>query len=424
MREDFLHYIWSTQQFNLHGLKTVCNKDLSIISSGKYTTEAGADFQNAHIYLDKLHWYGHIEIHTKSSEWYNHNHHTDPKYNNVILHVVWEYDVDIFVPHNVIIPTLELKSLVNKQLNEAYMNLKITKNWILCESSIHQIPTEIIDDWKKKLILERLHNKSKEIQQLLHQTNNNWEAVLFYTLAKNFGLNTNGIAFLEIVKNIGFAIFRKEITDLENIEALLFGMGGLLEGNFEDTYALNLKQRWEYLQAKYQINPTKKSELVFFQHRPDNFPTIRLAQIAMLLYTKPYLFDDFIKTTKLTEFYSLLDLNVSPYWKKHYIFDKKGTEKNKKLSKNFIDLLLINTIIPFKYTFDQFLEKDTADDMIALLSSIKSEKNATIDRFDNLGILSENAFDSQSLLHLKKEYCNPKRCLDCQIGRYLLENPL
>lgn len=422
MKEDFLHYIWSTKKFNYFSLKTVCNKELSIINSGSYTTEAGADFQNAHIYLDQLHWYGNVEIHTKSSEWYNHNHHTDFRYNNVILHVVWEHDIDIFTPNNVIIPTLELKSYIDEQVNEAYMNLNTTKNWILCENSIHIVPNQVIYEWKQKLVLEKFEQKANEINHLLSQTNNDWEATLFYTLAKNFGLNTNGIYFLEITKSVGFNVFRKEMSDLKNIEALFFGMGRLLNENFEDAYALELKQRWEYLKVKHQLDKLWEGHLNFFQHRPDNFPTIRLAQMAMLLYTKPRLFDDFIKTTSLNDFYKLLQINVSDYWRWHYTFDKKSTEKDKKLSKNFIDLLIINTLLPFKYVFNKFLEKDSFKEITSLLSEIKPEKNTIIDRFNELGVLSKNALDSQALLRLKKEYCSEKRCLQCQIGNFLLDS--
>ncbi|WP_286968811.1 DUF2851 family protein [Flavobacterium sp. UBA4854] len=422
MKEDFLHYLWKFKKFDSLNLKTVQGEVITILKSGDYLELAGPDFFNAYIEIGNQKWAGNVEIHLKSSDWYLHNHEKDPAYKNVILHVVWENDTAVFRENNTEIPVLVLKDYVSKEIIENYNTLVAPKTWISCERQLKDIDGFVFKNWQERLFFERLERKSKFIYQLLEETNQDWEAVLFCLLAKNFGLNTNGNSFLQISKAIPFAIIRKESFEVENLEALLFGTSNLLNAEKEDVYYKDLKFRYFYLLHKYQIEKTYTEPLQFFKLRPDNFPTIRLSQLAALYHKHQNLFSKIIDLKSVDTVYSLLTVSASQYWQNHYKFDKESIKKSKTLSKSFIGLLILNTIVPLQFAYSNIMGESIAEDLIDFMNEVTSEKNAIIDKFNSFGIKSKTAFDSQALLELKNEYCERKACLKCAIGLELLKN--
>jgi len=422
MKEDFLHYLWKFKKFDSLNLKSAQGELITIFKFGDYLELAGPDFFNAHIEIGNQKWAGNVEIHLKSSDWYLHNHEKDPAYKNVILHVVWENDTAIFRENNTEIAVLVLKDYVSKEIIENYNALIAPKTWISCERQLKEIDGFVFKNWQERLFFERLERKSKFIYQLLEETNQDWEAVLFCLLAKNFGLNTNGNSFLQISRAIPFSVIRKESFEIENLEALLFGTSNLLEAEKEDVYYKDLKFRYFYLLHKYQIEKIYTEPLQFFKLRPDNFPTIRLSQLAGLYHKHQNLFSKIIDLKSADAVYRLLNVSASSYWQNHYQFDKESPKKSKMLSKSFIDLLILNTIIPLQFAYSTIMSESIAEDLIDFMNEVISEKNAIIDKFNLFGIKSKTAFESQTLLELKNEYCERKACLKCAIGIELLKN--
>ena len=422
MKEDFLHYLWKFKKFDTLNLKTFNGEEITIVNVGQYLELSGPDFFNSQIVIGNQKWAGNVEIHLKSSDWYVHHHERDVAYENVILHVVWEHDTEIFRKNNTEIPVLELKNYVDKETIDNYQSLMTPKTWIFCEKQLKEVDEFTLKNWLERLFFERLERKSKPIFELLEQTNNDWEAVLFCFLAKNFGLNANGETFLKIAQSIPFSVIRKESFEVENLEALLSGNAGLLDLDKEDNYFKDMKFRYFYLLHKYQIEKKIIEPVAFFKHRPDNFPTIRLSQLANLYYCQQNLFSKISTSSTLKNIYETFEVSASAYWKNHYQFDKESPNKSKKLSKSFIDLIIINTIIPLQFAYALRQGKEISEDLIGLLSEVSSEKNAIIDKFSSFGIKSKNAFETQSLLQLKNEYCNKSRCLECSIGMELLKN--
>ncbi|MFT5251152.1 MAG: hypothetical protein ACI87N_000123 [Flavobacteriales bacterium] len=421
MREDFLHYLWKYKKMDVLKLRTKNNEEIQIINVGQYLEKAGPDFFNAQLNIGNQKWAGNVEIHLKSSDWYVHNHERDEAYENVILHVVWEHDTEIFRKDNSVIPVLELKNYVDHNLVLKYQSLVLPKTWMFCEKDIHTIDPFSFKNWQERLFFERLESKSKPIFELLAQTNNDWEGVLFCLLAKNFGLNTNGESFLKMATSMPFSIIRKECSDVTNLEALFFGSTGLLAVEKEDTYFKDLKKRYTYLIHKHQLEISFFGQLQFFKHRPDNFPTIRLAQLANLYHVHHNLFSRFIALNSVKDIYAVLEVEVSDYWISHYVFDKVSPAKKKKLSHSFADLIVINTLIPLQFAYAKSQGKEIVDDLIKLLTEVATEKNSVIEKFASFGIKCKDAFDSQSLLQLKNEYCNKSKCMECVVGTTLLK---
>jgi hypothetical protein len=266
-----------------------------------------------------------------------------------------------------------------------------------------------------------LENKAVPIKTLLAATNNDWEAVLFYSLAKNFGLNANGEIFFKALQSIPFAVVRKESFEVQNLEALFFSQLDLLSEAAEDAYAKDLQSRASYLMQKYRLKKNWVEPVQFFKHRPDNFPTIRLAQLAMLYHLQQNLFAKIIAAASMTDFYELFDSGVSVYWENHYQLDKVSSPKKKRLSKSFIDLLVMNTIVPIQFAYAESQGKEISESLVQLLQTILPEKNIVIEKFANFGITAESAFETQSLLQLKNNYCSKGQCLQCAVGVHLLK---
>jgi hypothetical protein len=422
MKEDFLHYLWKFKKFDTLNLKTSNQEEITISNVGQYLELAGPDFFNAQITIGNQKWAGNVEIHLKSSDWYVHHHEKDAGYENVILHVVWEHDSEIYRSNNTEIPVLELKNYVSTAIVNNYQKLLAPKSWVFCEKQLKEIPQFTLINWQERLFFERLERKSKPILELLQSTNNDWEAVLFCLLAKNFGLNTNGDIFLKIAQSVPFSVIRKEFFEVENLEALLFGSAGLLDVEKEDNYFKDLKFRYFYLLHKYQIEKSSIEPVQFFKHRPDNFPTIRLSQLANLYHKQQNLFSKISELNSLEVIYEIFSVSVAPYWQTHYQFDKESPKKKKVLSQSFLDLIVLNTIIPLQFAYGKSQGKEVSEDLISILNDVKPEKNSIIEKFSSFGLKPKNAFETQSLLQLKNEYCNKSKCLDCAIGMELLKS--
>lgn len=422
MREEFLHHLWMYKKFQISDLQCTSGKSVQIIQVGQYTQQAGPDFFNAQIIIDNQKWAGNVEIHLKSSDWYVHHHEQDSAYDNVILHVVWEHDVEIYREDNNVIATLELRKYVPKATLESYERLMVPKRWIFCENDIATIDPFVLKNWQERLFFERMERKLLQVDILLKSMNNDWEATFFVMLAKSFGLNSNGGTFLQMAQSIPFSVLLKERYDVDNLIALFFGRVGFLNHPKEEVYYEDLKKQFEYICHKYQLEECIIAEPSFFKHRPDNFPTIRLAQLAQLYHLQQNLFSSIIASDSINLIEKILTLNVPEYWETHYQFDKVSPKKRKPLSKSFIELQIINTIVPLKFAYAKSQGKEISDEIIEIMAQLTAENNSTILKFSEYGIKVENAFESQALLQLKNEYCDRKRCLECAIGIALLKS--
>jgi len=420
MQEDFLHYIWKHKSFDTSLLKTTKGESIAIANLGQHNHNAGPDFFNAQISIANQLWAGNVEIHIKSSDWYVHNHEVDRAYDNVILHVVWEHDTQIFRKDNSEIPTLELKHYVDKSLVNNYQKLMQSKSWINCETSFSELDDFLLYNWLERLYIERLERKSEEIQYLLNSSHNNWEAVLFKMLTKNFGLKVNGESFLSLAHSFKFSIVRKLQKDILDLEALFFGQAKLLNDDVQEAYYLNLQKRYQFLKQKFKLTHQGVLPLQFFRLRPSNFPTVRLSQLAMLYYVNTSLFSEIITAKTKEDVYNLFNIETSEFWKSHYTFSKKSKTSKKALSKSFIDLLIINTIIPLQFSYAKVQGKPIEDHVFDFMKQMNAEKNSIVSKLLDLKPIEKTALTSQALLQLKQNYCDKNKCLQCAIGNRLI----
>ena len=429
MKEDFLHYVWKYQKFNSGSLISSKDELVRVLVAGQHNLNSGPDFFNSQLYIGSQLWAGNVELHLKASDWFVHHHELDQAYDNVILHVVWENDSEIYRKDGTTIPTVEIKGNISPDTLSSYERL-FSKNhkWINCEKQYAQVEDFTHKAWLERLFIERLERKSVEILNQLKKNNNHWESLLFQLLCKNFGLKVNGEAFFSIAQSVDFSVVQKCSQNQFDLESLLFGQAGFLEVDREDGYFIKLQNNFAFLKYKFNLQNSTAVPSKFFRLRPPNFPTIRLSQLASLYSRKRQLFSEVIfdvssanSVKSLSEFYTIFNVSASEYWDTHYNFGVVSAKRKKALSKKFIDLLLINTIIPLQFCYAKQMGKDVSEVLLKLTSSISSEENSIVKKYNELRPTVFSAFESQALIQLKTEYCNKMRCLDCALGNAILK---
>ncbi len=417
MTERLLQFIWQFQYFKTGELFTTNGQVVHIVFAGNYNTNQGPDFLNAKIRIENTVWVGSIELHINSEDWKLHHHSDDKNYNNVILHVVWNHSAVLELPF----PTLELKHLVSKILLKKYEGLMEQRLFIPCESFLQNTDQLIITKWTERLLIERLQQKAIYIKSLLEKNNHQWEEVFWWMLAKNFGSPVNSGNFEKMAMSIPLKIISRHKGQLLQLEALLMGQAGLLQHKFEEKYPVMLQKEFHFLKSKYQLSAVQHP-IYFLRMRPANFPTIRLAQLAMLYCNNNQLFDSMKETSSIKEAEKLFNLTANDYWHYHYVFDEISPFKEKTLGKEMIRNLFINTVIPIIYAFGYYTNKEIFKSKALLwIEQLTPEKNNITKGFTFLGFKNSTAFDSQALIQLKNEYCDQKKCLHCAIGNSILK---
>ena len=420
MKEEFLQFIWKHDLFTKDNLKTTDGKKIEIITTGQANSDSGPDFLNARIRIGETIWAGNIEIHQKSSHWYRHRHNTDAAYGNVILHVVELNDSPVLIKSQPL-PTLEIS--YPAEILENYEQLLKSERWIACEDKLAEVDPFILRFWFSSLMIERLESKTSDILDILQRNKNNWNETFYQLLARNFGMKTNALPFEMLAKSLPLQILSKHKNDLFQIEALLFGQSGLLnESLLGDDYFLSLRKEYSYLYKKYGLSGIESHIWKFMRLRPINFPTIRIAQLAMLIHHSSNLFSRILETKDLAELRKLFDVSASAYWDNHYRFNKISEEDRQKvLGETAFNNLVINTIAPLLFVYgDQHLDQAMKDRALLLLEKLAPESNQIIRKWKDLGIESRTAFETQALLQLKNKYCDHKKCLNCQLGAKII----
>jgi len=415
MNEHLLQFIWQFQYYNQQHLASDEGEALQVLHPGQLNRNQGPDFLNASIRLGNTTWAGNIELHVLSSDWQKHRHSNDPNYRNVILHVVWEKDdaTNQF-------PTLVLKERVPKVLLERYAQLMQHALQQACTPFLPALSAIGWMAWKERVMIERLERKSARVCSMLQESNNHWEEVLWWMLAANFGIAVNTEAFEAMARSIPVNILAKHKHQLHQLEALLQGQANLLHGNFSDYYAIMLQKEYLYLRKKYKLTPNTILPH-FLRMRPANFPTVRLAQLAVLINTSTHLFSKIRELGAVTEVKALLDVTANDYWHYHYRFDDEQSFQPKHLGRQMADNIIINTIVPVLFTYGMVTGQNQYEDKaISWLQQLSAEQNAVTRLWVKAGVSNHTAFDSQALKELTTYYCNQQRCLECAVGNKIL----
>ncbi|CAN5410783.1 DUF2851 family protein [soil metagenome] len=427
MQESFLHFIWQFQYFSKKDLTTSDGESINIVSPGVLNKDAGPDFSDTKILIGNVRWFGHTEIHIHSSDWAKHFHDEDPAYENVILHVVWKDDSQVKRKDGTLIPTLELKERIEHSLIINWQKLLRSDNTIPCAQQIHQVKDLVKLSMMDKALFERLQRKANLILKKLEANQNDWEETTYQLLAGNFGFKINSDFFLELSKALPLKIVLKHQDNIFQIEALIFGQAGFLsegpDGIEEDNYFLSLQKEYLFLKHKYKLESfILQQHWKFLRLRPANFPTIRLAQLSMLLHKTGAIFSFIKEMEDPKQIIPKLSVLQSSYWCKHYNFNNISNGKIPGIGKSSVENIIINTVVPVLAAYGMYRQEQMyIDRSIGLLQEVASEENKIINFWKSAGIKASTAFDSQALIELYNNYCQQKKCLSCNIGTTLVK---
>ncbi|MBC5993320.1 DUF2851 family protein [Pontibacter cellulosilyticus] len=421
MKEDFLHYIWRHQYFEKSEITTTDGEAVQVIRTGYYNTEAGPDFKEAIVKIGEVEWSGSVEVHLKASDWQRHQHHTDGKYEQVVLHVVWDADKPVYRQDDTLIPVLELQGKVNLHMLNTYQQLQQAIHAIPCAAFWPTVPEVTKLAMMERALIERLELKGEEVLQAYQSTGNDWEQTAYYTLLRSFGFKTNQLAFEQLTKALPFRVVRQHVASQSQLEALLFGQAGFLTEPADD-YALQLAKEYTFLKQKYKLENMQPHQWNFLRMRPGNFPTVRLAQLAAVLHKKPSLFATLLELETVKAYEALFRAQVSEYWQQHYMLGRAAKAKQKSMGKSSAHNLVINVVVPLLTAYashtgnQQFQEK-----AIALLEGLKEESNKYTRLYEELGWQAKSAADNQAALGLFRFYCEPVNCMQCGIGNKIMK---
>ena len=431
--EKLLHYVWKHKIWPLGELLTTDGRNIEIVDPGLYNRRnAGPDFFNAKVKIGSTLWVGNVEIHDRASDWYQHGHDHDTAYDNVVLHVVGIADTDVMNSRHEYLPQMVLE--VPTAVKENYEELLRTDYYPPCYKIIPDLTPLTVHAWMAALQTERLEQKTEAIKQRAEQADGSWEDAYFMTLARNYGFGINGDAFEQWARHISLSAVGKHRDDLFQVEAIFMGQAGLLDLQaiperyqttaLNEEYFTRLRNEYQFLAHKFSMKPMDFVAWRFLRLRPQNFPHIRISQLANLYYERKAGLSQLLECESVEAIQQLLSTHVTPYWETHYVFGSESTRSTKQLSSASLNLLTINTAIPMLFAVGRHRRKEEyCDRAFDLLEQLKAENNHIVKMWKECGLEARSAGDSQALIQLKREYCDKRDCLRCRIGYEYLSKP-
>ena len=421
MTEIFLHYVWQHRHFDFLNARTTKGKLINIKHTGIYNTNAGPDFTQAIIEIDDITWVGNVEIHIKSSDWFKHKHHTDGKYKSVILHVVYESDMDVIIDSNYLVPTLELKNLISLKMFDAYKRLIMQPDILLCRNYLPNVDSLILTSQLSSLLIERILKKTKQAQSVLEICKYDWNELIYRVLAKTFGCKTNSYAFEFLTQNLPYKIISKHSDSLLQLDALFFGVAGFLQESDGSEYMEKLMYEYAYLKHKYGLISIDGSCWNMLRLRPQNFPTIRIAQFSALMHNTKGFISDWVLGADVESLKLWLMVSPDDYWQTHYRFGKSSAKHSVSLGEQTIFSIFINTIILLRFLYAKNTgNNELQEKALRLYEYFPFENNKTTRVVKDSAFKLEHSGDSQAIMELLTQYCLQKRCLKCAIGEKIV----
>ena len=403
-KRAILHYIWKYKMVAHDKLQTLSGKEIEIINSGTEDCDNHI-FRNACIMINGSERSGNICIEPAERN------------DNAVLCIV---SSDNIYPTD---PDTTLRIEISKLFEDEFLAITCGKQ--PCEETINETDTLHINSYLSRLLIERIEDKARRITATHVHSDKRWEETLFRTLARNFGFGIQGDAFEKWASILDLTALGKHRDNLLQIEAVFFGQAGLLESDSipeyyrveaeRTPYYTELKREYKFLSAKFNL---PQADHAIWRSGGNATPHTRIARLAAMYHKSTVSISTIANCDTLDELKRLLQTPLTGYWSNRSHFGGTTTiGKPETISTKHLNLLIINTIVPILYSYGKH-RKDTAlcskaEDHLHLLPP---EDNGIIRTWEKIGIHANCAADSQALIQLKKEYCNKKRCLDCQFA--------
>lgn len=388
MKEEFVQYLWAERLILSSDLILVDGTACQVIKTGEWNEHSGPDFKDAIVRIGDATWVGQVEVHLCSSDWKAHGHYKDPAYDNVILHLVLEDDDPVMDRKGKPIPCLVLHKEKYEAHHRQYENW-INKNADLpCVEHSAQTPPEVWLNWLSFLGARRFVEKLNVGWSTLESTRGDIELTRWILLGRTMGapLNEDGMEML--IRSIPWNQVRRREWGFSDFSNWLLYMAGLNYRSFPD-----------HLKHVFAMEPLNKRIWLYGKLRPSSFPKIRVQQWSW------YFFKAILQRQ-----------SEVPFWESSFWIDYPEKHKPGRQS---LHTWRIN-MTPYQYVGDWNRKESNAE----VWKDIGPEKNGIINRYESLFGPPENAFQSQALLKLNKEFCRQKKCLNCAVGNHHLKRQL
>ena len=420
--EELMYYVWSQRLAG--ALRTVDGSDIEILHPGLRNLDAGPDFFNAKVRIGGTTWAGNVEMHVRASDWHRHRHHDNPAYDSVILHVVLTADADIRLSDGEPLRTVVMQ--IPPAVMQRYEELTVGATAIPCAAHLADVPAIILHDWQTALAVERMLGKAARVRDLIEADLASWPAAFYVILARSLGTGINSDACERLARSLPYAYIQKHIDNRLQVEALLLGQAGWLTQPQPGggTYYDDLRREYLFLAAKFGLTPLPAAAWRFARMRPQASPQLRVASLAALLCERRNLFDDLMSAPDLATMERLLTVRLPGWWQTHYsLHPDPSPEVGKGLGRATVRSLVINAVVPIMLAYAQWQgDEERSHRAIQMLGELPPESNRYMGEWLAVGVPLRSAFDTQAMLHLYREYCEPRKCMRCRIGCWLIRH--
>lgn len=420
--EDLLQFLWESRLFDARQLRTTDGRAVQVLKPGRILRQSGPDLSDALLRIDGQIWAGNVEVHLRSSEWNAHGHQFDPAYDNVVLHVVYAYDSDVYMTKGAKLPTVELRSRVDGDRIQRHRDLMHSRSWVPCAPQVHRVQPSRVAMWLERVLVERLERKAADVETLHKALGRDARATFHHLLLRGMGAKVNAEPFAMLARVLPWRILMKYRDDPLRTEALLFGQAGLLQVDLEEDHPRRLQEEHAALARLHGLHPMPMAAWKFGGMRPANLPTVRIAQLARLITRLDDAFGGLLEHEDVRPLRAALDVDAGPYWRTHYVFGRSSRPASKRLGQAAVDGLITNTIVPYLFAMGRLHGRQASiDQALRLLEQLPPEHNAITDGWAALGVVNDSAARSQALIELKNTYCALRKCLFCTVGAELLK---
>jgi hypothetical protein len=425
VNEGLLSLAWEKKYYDVQNLSTIDGRPLNILSPGTRNIHQGPDFFHTHVVIDGIHWVGTVEIHVDGADWYRHRHDKDEHYNSVVLHVVYRPSIPPPVrADGAYVPEFHLRPAFGEEFMACYHEITNGQRDIPCvfDDNIAHIGENVAASWMEVMAEERFEAKSRACESLLQVADGDWEQAAWIALSGAFAGPANKEAFIVVARAVHRKYLARSVDDKHAVIAMLLGASGMLPAQAHSPYLKSLIEHWTHYARKFEV----KSPPVSFSHlrmRPHAFPTVRWVQLAALwekAYGNGRSLLDYCRMPRLL-YEDCARLVFDDYWKNRVKIGEPGKSGVTLPGKDFLSTILTNALYPMArlYAVEQQKE-EILEDWVRLFRSLPPENNVVTRPYAESGFPNQHPLHSQGIIHLKREYCLQKRCMECEIGRTIL----
>ena len=459
--EYLIHQLWEQNYFSSIPLQAIDGRLVHIISTGIRNNDAGPDFKEISIRVDDQIYNGDLEIHRAMEDWYQHSHHADPAYNNVIMHLVIgpeKYKEPAIrrdrlpVPVQVFVDITENQYILLAQKYGLYSQNKSATMPCRLQEKNNDFKISVVDYFGRARLMAKA-DRFTELREF-----NSWNQILYVGIMEALGYSKNQLPFRKLAQLIPFEALAREFHGIAREASLLrplgllLGTAGLLpsqdsyfdwrkiKDNETQHYVSQIEDIWSEFSTKLGLKPMQQEEWQFFRLRPSNFPTRRLAGASLVLqqFARDGILESLLRIVEglkqkqqqlIKELENLFVCTTKGYWATHYRLEEKAPELVNERSATLVGKqrardIVINVVLPVLVAYA--LEIGDAPLKIRIsqlyqeypkISSntiIKTMGRQLFGDEKQAREFIQTAARQQGLIHLYKLYCHRGECRRCQ----------